>query len=67
VCAANKNRFIIDHRLLRQNVRLFLREPLEARSQEQECVETGGFCGLGELLPRTFLFYAILMRSPAAR
>ena len=26
-CAANRNRFIIDHRLSRHNVKLFLREP----------------------------------------
>jgi hypothetical protein len=27
-CSANRNRFMIDHRLSRQNVKLFLREPL---------------------------------------
>ena len=29
-CVANKNRFMIDRRLSRQNVKLFLREPLGA-------------------------------------
>jgi hypothetical protein len=28
-CLANRNRFMIDHRLSRQNVKLFLREPLD--------------------------------------
>ncbi len=28
-CLANENRFMIDHRFSRQNVKLFLREPLD--------------------------------------
>ena len=46
-CLANRNQFMIDHRLSRQNVKLFLREPLgqgesldyvQARSEDiMEC------------------------------
>ena len=33
-CLANRNRFMIDRRIARQNVKLFLREPYDSKARK---------------------------------